>query len=150
MVDEVSRAAVARQPVPQFETTAWAPPARPLAASRVAIVTTAGLYREGDQGWSRGDQSFRVLPGGESEIRLGHQSANFDRSGFLADVNVVYPVDRLAEMVAEGVIGSVGAHNLSFMGAQGATLDTIRLDSGPAAAKLLRDDGVDVVVLTPV
>jgi hypothetical protein len=30
------------------------------------------------------------------------------------------------------------------------TLSTIKLDSGPAAAALLREDGVDVVLLTPV
>ena len=37
------------------------------------------------------------------------------------------------------------------MGAQlDHTLTTIRLDTGPAAARLLRDDGVDVVLLTPV
>ena len=29
-------------------------------------------------------------------------------------------------------------------------MSSIRMDSGPAAAKLLRDDGVDVVLLTPV
>lgn len=150
MVDELSRAAMDAQPVPQFEGTAWTPPRRPLSESRVAIVTTAGLYTPGDVGWSRGDQSFRVLPGGDGDVRLGHQSANFDRSGFLADVNVAYPVDRLAEMAAEGIIGSLGPRNLSFMGAQGPTLTTIRLDSGPAAATLLRDDGVEVVLLTPV
>jgi len=150
MVDEVSRTAMARQPVPHFETTSWSPLRRPLAASRVAIVTTAGLYIDGDTGWKRGDESYRVLPAGDADVRLGHQSANFDRSGFLADVNVAYPIDRIAEMSAEGVIGSLGPRNLSFMGAQGATLETVRLDSGPAAAKLLLGDGVDVVVLTPV
>jgi hypothetical protein len=29
-------------------------------------------------------------------------------------------------------------------------LSTLRLDSGPAAAQLLLEDGVDVVLLTPV
>jgi len=121
-----------------------------LAQSRVAIVTTAGLYADGDAGWSRGDQTFRVLPAEDRDVRLGHQSANFDRTGYLLDVNVVYPVDRLAEMKDDGTLGSLGPRNLSFMGAQAGTLETIRLDSGPAAAALLRDDGVDVVLLTPV
>jgi D-proline reductase (dithiol) PrdB len=63
----------------------------------------------------------------------------------------VYPVDRLEELVAEGVIGSVASRHVAFMGAQpDHNLTTMRVDSGPAAAKLLRDDGVDVVVLTPV
>lgn len=149
MVDDISRSGMEGQPVPQFECTAWTP-SHPLAEARVAIVTTAGLYVTGDAGWSRGDQSFRILPAGDANVRLGQQSANFDRSGFLADVNVAYPVDRLTEMAAEGSIGSLGPRNLSFMGAQGATLETIRLDSGPAAARLLLEDGVDTVLLTPV
>lgn len=108
------------------------------------------MYADGDAGWSRGDQTFRVLPAEDRDVRLGHQSANFDRTGYLLDVNVVYPVDRLAEMRDDGTLGSLGPRNLSFMGAQTGTLETIRLDSGPAAAALLRDDGVDVVLLTPV
>ena len=48
-------------------------------------------------------------------------------------------------------IGSVASRHLSFMGAQtDHTLTTLRLDTGPAAARLLLDDGVDVVLLTPV
>lgn len=150
MVDELNRAAVEDQPVPQFDSTAWTTPTKPLAESRVAIVTTAGLYIDGEAGWSGGDQTYRVLPAESREVRLGHQSANFDRTGFLLDVNVAYPVDRLAELRDSGVVGSLGPRNLSFMGAQTGTLETIRLDSGPAAAALLRADGVDVVLLTPV
>lgn len=150
MVDELSRAVAENQPVPVFDTTAWTPPTRPLSQARVALVTTAGLHVEGDPGWSRGDEGFKVLPSRDRQVRLGHQSANFDRTGFLLDVNVAYPVDRLAQMRDEGAIGSLGARNLSFMGALGGTLETIRLDSGPAAAALLREDGVEVVLLTPV
>lgn len=150
MVDELSRAVVQDQPVPVFETTAWTPLTRPLSEARVALVTTAGLHLDGDPGWSRGDEGFKVLPADDRDVRLGHQSANFDRTGFLLDVNVAYPVDRLAEMCDEGALGSLGARNLSFMGALNGTLETIRLDSGPAAAALLREDGVEVVLLTPV
>ena len=58
---------------------------------------------------------------------------------------------RLVEMAAEGVIGSVADVHISFTGAQiDHTLETIRLDTGPASARILSDDGVDVVILTPV
>ncbi len=123
-----------------------------LSAARVAIVTTAGLRRGGDIDlWSRTDGSFTVLPGDARDVQLSHFSPNFDRSGFAADLNVVYPIDRLAEMAAAGEIGSVANAHLSFMGAQtDATFSTILLDSGPAAARVLLDDGVDVVLLTPI
>jgi hypothetical protein len=69
----------------------------------------------------------------------------------LHDLDVVYPVDRLTEMAADGVIGSVNDRHISFMGAQlDATYATMIHDTGPAAAQILLDDGVDVVLLTPV
>ncbi len=43
----------------------------------------------------------------------------------------------------------MSAHHLAYAGNQ-FELSSIRLDSGPAGARLLRDEGVDVVVLTPV
>ena len=95
-------------------------------------------------------QSFRTFAKDERDVTIGHLSPNFDRSGFVADINVVYPIDRLKELAAEGVIKAVAPRHISFMGAQDETMTTIRMDSGPAAAKQLREDGVDVVLLTPI
>ena len=53
-------------------------------------------------------------------------------------------------MVEEGVIGRVAPRHIAFMGAQDGNMKTIRMDTAPAAAKLLREDGVDVVLLTPI
>lgn len=150
MSDRDTRAFAEDLPVYEFPEVAYAA-APPLAEARVAIVTTAGLRTDGTLLWARGDEGFTVLPSSARHIRMAHASQNFDRSGFMADLNVVYPADRLAELAAAGTIGSVAPRHLSFMGAQADhRLSTIRLDSGPAAAALLREDGVDVVLLTPV
>ena len=149
--DAAIRARVGDIPTPEFESTPVTE-APPLSEARVAIVTTAGLRSAGDvQLWQPSDGSFTVLPGGDRDVQLSHFSPNFDRTGFAADLNVVYPVDRLAEMAAAGEIGSVADRHISFMGAQfDATFSTILLDSGPAAARVLLADGVDVVLLTPI
>ena len=124
--------------------------APPLAQARVAIVTTAGLRPDGIGTWSEG-QGFTVLAHADHHVTVAHASANFDRAGVAADLNVIYPIDRLDELAAQGRIGSVASRHLSFMGAQlDHTFTTLRLDTGPAAAKLLIADEVDVVVLTPV
>lgn len=150
MGDEVVRARANQMEVFDFPGTPWTTP-KPLAESRVAIVTTAGLRADGGRTWAPGDQGFTVLPGDRRDLTLAHTSQNFDRTAVLEDLNVVYPVDRLAELAEQGVIGSVATEHLAFMGAQrDHTLTTLRLDSGPAAAELLRRDGVDVVLLTPV
>lgn len=121
-----------------------------LSNARVAIVTTAGLRTDGGAVWTQG-QGFVAIDGRQRTLTLAHASPNFDRTGVASDLNVVYPVDRLDELAQRGTIGSVAAQHLSFMGAQpDHTLATLRLDSGPAAAELLKADGVDVVLLTPV
>lgn len=146
--DATIRERVGDLPVPELDPVATTAP--PLAEARVAVVTTAGLKPAGEVTlWQPTDGSFTVLPADARDVQLSHFSPNFDRTGIVADLNVVYPVDRLVEMRDEGLIGSLNERNLSFMGAQ-FDLSTIVHDTGPAAAALLRDDGVDVVLLTPV
>jgi D-proline reductase (dithiol) PrdB len=125
-------------------------PSKPLSQSRVAIVTTAALRLADQDKFSGGDQSFRVLPATTEGLIMGQISPNFDRSGFIIDPNVVFPIDRLREMAEEGVIGSLSEQHIAFLGAQGESLSTIVMDTGPAAAKVLKDNGVEVVLLTPV
>lgn len=149
MSDDAMRALVDGVAVPEFDDTPFTSPP-PLAEATVAIVTTAALRRPGDAPWGRGDESFRLLPGDARDLTVGHASPNWDRSGIAADLNVAYPVDRLAELAAEGVIGAVAPNHISFHGVIEGNFSTIRMDSGPAAARRLREDGVDVVLLTPV
>lgn len=150
MSDTEMRALVDAIPVPAFDAPAFLSPL-PLASATVAIVTTAGLLAPGQAPFGAGgDQSFRVIPSGQRDLALGHWSPNFDRVGLTADLNVAYPADRLVEMAEQGVIGAVAPNHLSFMGAQDETMTTIRIDSGPAATRQLRDDGVDIALLTPV
>ena len=76
-------------------------------------------------------------------------SPNFDASRVSTDLTVVFPIDRLEEMAAEGVIGRVADVHLAFAGNQ-FDLAGIRMDGGPAGAEFLKSHEVDVVLLTPV
>ncbi len=38
---------------------------------------------------------------------MSHISVNFDRTGFQQDLNTVFPIDRLRELVADGEVGSM-------------------------------------------
>lgn len=151
MSDDQIRAVANQYPVPVFETTAFTmPPA--LRDATVTLVTTAGLRHpdQPDWGFRSGDQSFRVLDGANHSLMLSHTSQNFDRTGFAADLNVVFPLDRLDEMAREGAIRAVSPRHVSFVGNLDETMTTIRLDTGPAAARVLRESGANVVLLTPV
>lgn len=136
-------------PMPEFATPAFATPKR-LSEATVAIVTTAALHRASEDGYTNTDTSYRVIDRADRNLVMGHWSPNFDRAGFAADINVVFPIDRLEELEAQGVIGSVAPRHFAFAGNQEDTVSSIRLDSGPRAARALLADGVDVVLLTPV
>ena len=136
-------------PSPEFEPHST-PMTKPLSEATVAIVTTAGLKTDGEVAlWQPGDGSYTVIPAAERNLGLSHFSPNFDRAGIAEDLNVVYPIDRLGELAADGTIGAVAPRHLSFMGAQ-LDFTSIIQDSGPRAAQELIDDGVDVVIFTPV
>ena len=59
--DDGMRALVNDVPVPEFDTTPFTTPP-PLREATVAIVTTAAPRRTEDPPWTRGDETFRVLP----------------------------------------------------------------------------------------
>jgi D-proline reductase (dithiol) PrdB len=150
VADADIKRAVANIPVPTFEETSFVRLSKPLSECTVAIVTTAGLRLPEQDGFAGRDTSYRELPGDRRDLTMGHWSQNFDRSGFMTDINVVYPVDRLHELAAAGVIGAVAPRHFAFVGNQDETMTALRIDSGPAVGELLRHDGVDVVLLTPV
>ena len=133
---------------PDFDQAAFTA-AKPLAESTVAIVTSASLHHADQDDFAPADTTFRVLQGDRDDLVLGHWSPNFDTTGFALDTNVVFPIDRLRELAGQGRIGAVSDVHLSYAGNQ-FELSEVRLDSGPAGAKLLVDAGVDVVLLTPV
>lgn len=145
--DESLRSLLANAPVPEFPETARSEPP-PLERATVAIVTTAGLARPGEV-WEDQSSAFRTIGRDERDVVLAHNSTNFDRTGYAADRNVVFPIDRLEELARRGAIGAVASRHVSFLGST-FELSTMRLDTGPQAARMLRDDGVDVVLLTPV
>jgi len=147
--ESAMRKFAASMPLPEFEETCFVEPG-PLSQAKVAIVTTAALHRVDDPGFQIGDSDFHyeTLPRQARDLKLGHHSVNFDRGGFAADLNVVYPIDRLEELAEAGVIGEVAENHYAFAGNQSATVSEIRLDSGPHCAKTMLAENVDIVVLT--
>ena len=133
---------------PDFATTPWVE-GPPLSKRRVAIVSSAGLTVRGDRVFRGRDADYRAIPGttGTNDLLCSHISINFDRTGFQEDWNVVFPLDRLGELAAEGAIGSVAATHYSFMGATEPREMEI---AAREVAGRLKQDAVDAVILSPV
>jgi D-proline reductase (dithiol) PrdB len=136
--------------LPPLGPHAWTSHNKPLAEMRVALITTAGLHFRDDAAFDFADATFRPIPGDEdaNNLVMSHSSANFDRSGFAEDVNLVFPIDRLRELAADGVIRSIADVHYSFMGA--GLEPRAYEDNAAQVAGLLKQDQVDAVFLTPV
>ena len=133
---------------PDFKTTPWVE-GPPLRERRVAIVSSAGLVVRGGKVFRGRDGDYREIPGttAADDLLCSHISINFDRNGFQEDWNVVFPIDRLNELAAEGAIGSVASAHYSFMG---ATDPLEMVDGAKDVAQRLRADDVNAVLLTSV
>lgn len=136
-------------PCPTFETNPWVE-GPPLSERRVAIISTAGLHRLEDRPFTHeaGDY-YRVIPGDikAADLFMSHLSTNFDHAGFQQDWNVLFPIDRLRELVEEGFIGSVADFHYSFMGAW----DPMKMEAeARSLASILKKDHVNALLMLPV
>jgi D-proline reductase (dithiol) PrdB len=120
-----------------------------LAQRRIAIVSSAGLVVRGERPFRGRDADYRVIPSSPrpDQLMLSHISIDLDRTGFQEDWNVVFPLDRLNELAAEGAIGSVATTHYSFMGAT----DPVEMEGDTReVASLLKRDQVDAAILSSV
>lgn len=135
-------------PCPTYESTPWVT-GPVLAERRLALISTAGLHRRDDRPFGVGATDYRIIPADTPchELVMSHISTNFDRTGFQQDWNVVFPLDRLRELVANRIIGSLAEYHYSFMGAT----DPVQLEeTARSLARIMKHDGVDAVLLVPV
>lgn len=141
-------------PCLEYDTVPWTPLAQELSQSTLALVTTAGLHRRGDTPFMTdprdGDASYRVIPASTpaSDILQSHVSIGFDHTAIYRDLNVTFPIDRVRELVQQGVIGALAQHYYSFMGALRNPRRVLE-ETGPEVAKRLQEEGVDIVLITP-
>ncbi len=129
----------------------WMPLTKPLSRSRVALVTTAGVHLRGQAPFDvlarQGDPSFRALPSSTplDEYRITH--THYDHSDADRDINCVFPISRVKEMVHRGYLGSLAETNYGFMGFI-KDLEKLKVNAR-TVARALMDQGVDVVLGTP-
>jgi D-proline reductase (dithiol) PrdB len=132
----------------------WTAPEKPLSQCKVALVTTAGLHHKDQHPFymhdKMGDPTYREvsLTRDSDSIMITHDYYNHSDAD--RDINVVFPIDRLKELAAEGAIGSVAETHYSFMGhILDAHIRTLIGETAPEVALNLKSQSVDIVVLTP-
>ena len=138
----------------------WTPLARPLDQTRFNLVTSGGLYHQGQEPpfdleretreptW--GDPSYRTLATDMDPAAVGVSHHHLNPADIEADMNILLPIQRFQEMADQGRIGGLARRAFSFMGYQGFPADQRPWKEryGPEVAEKLLADQVDSVLLT--
>ena len=146
------------------ETAPFTPLKKPLCESRVTLISTAGFTLMPEGGLSEQEKQALMTSGSNvgsydlevwpvpseiSEEQILYVVANHDRSqSDMSDPNTFYPVTRLREFAAEGVLGSL-APTYFRLKENYSQRKTIEVDA-PEVLKRCQEEQVDVALLSPV
>lgn len=134
--------------VPITPPTVWTPVTKELKDMVVALVTAAGVHEKKDERFNlAGDFSFRKIRDTtpSSELMVSH--GGYDNGDVNKDINCMFPIDRMHELAKEGFIKSIAPIHIGFMGG-GGNQDRLENETGPEIAKVLKEEGVDAVLMT--
>lgn len=148
-----------RGPFPGEEGPVWAPFGKRLAESRIALLTSAGIYvkashpsfdvdaeRERPE-W--GDPTWRSIPGGTGPEDIGVAHLHINDVDVLADPEIALPLRLLERLAEEGVVGGAVANHVAVMGYQERNLRDWQATTAPEIVANLREQGADALVLAP-
>lgn len=135
----------------------FTPLAKPLSRCRVMLVSTASIVMLDDAG--RPTETLPVMGGRDLEVfpvpsdlpleRLRSTSEDHDRvQTDMSDSNAYFPLERLREFVAEGVLGSLAPEALRLV-PNYSQRKTLTVDA-PEVLRRAREQAVDAVLLSPV
>lgn len=137
----------------------WAPVTKALPASKVALLTTAGISMKGDAPFDmelerrnpmRGDPGWRALRADATAATVEVNHLHIDTGYILRDLDVALPIARLRELAAAGEIGAVAETHYSTMGYQGGDRTSQAEQSAPEIVARMKREEVDLALLAPV
>ena len=124
-------------------------PKKPLRESRLALVTTGGVHLPEQLRFDiddpAGDCSYREIP---SDVRGLTWTHAYHRPDEGSDLDAVFPLWTLRDLVSAGEVEALNHRHFSFMGAI-HEMGQLRERTAPEVADKLVEDGVDAVLLTP-
>lgn len=124
----------------------YTPLKRDLKECRIALVSTSGAYVEGMQPFTDNDTTFRLIPNDTDTRNIRFVPGHFDTAPGAQDPNVMFPLDRLRELLSSGEIGKLSEQHIS-MGLTTELRKVKEVVSWEIAATLMKFRP-DVVVLT--
>jgi D-proline reductase (dithiol) PrdB len=129
-----------------------APLHKPLRDCRLTFVSTAGVQLKGsvplDTVHPIGDYTFRRVPSTARPADLEIHQIKYPTVGAHRDLNVIFPIERLQELVAEGVIGGLTASFFTFIG-YNMDPDRVERDLAVSIADAVEDEEADIALMCP-
>jgi len=129
---------------------AFTPLAKPLAESKLAMISTAGTYIEGQVAYYyKDDTSIRAIPVDTpvDKIRFSHIMENYLVEA-RQDPLTVFPLEALQRLKREGVIGELVSNYLSCMGGIYSQKRVVA-ELIPRLEAALNEEAPDVLLLVP-
>ena len=134
--------------VPITPPPVWTPVTKELKDMTVALATAAGVHHKDDKRFNlAGDFTYRIIRDTMPSDELMVSHGGYDNGDVNKDINCMFPIDRLHELKKEGFIKNVAPVHIGFMGG-GGDQDKFKNETGPAIAKILKEEGVHAVILT--
>ena len=126
--------------------------AKQLRDCRLTFVSSAGVQPKGTMPFDVvhpvGDYSFRRVPSISKPFDLEIHQIKYPTHGAMRDLNVIFPIERLQELAADGMIAGLTPSFLSFIG-YNMHPDRLEQTLAEDIASAVSADGADVCLLCP-
>jgi D-proline reductase (dithiol) PrdB len=123
-----------------------------LAKSTIAIVTAGGVHLKEQEPFNiadeLGDLGYRIIPEDVNSAELMVTHHHYDHADADKDINVVFPIDVLRDLQAEGFIKAGARKHIGYMG---YTMQLKAMYEGTAreiANEIDKGSRADAVILT--
>jgi D-proline reductase (dithiol) PrdB len=127
---------------------AFVPLAKPIAECRVALISSGGIMYRDQPRFHREDPSYRRIPKNATRDDLSIWHFGYPTGDAERDPNCVFPLERLRELEACGVIGELVDPAFSFMGGI-YSARKVRDELAPQIVSELKRAHADALFLVP-
>lgn len=127
--------------------------AKPLAVSRLTLVSSCGVHLKSDQPLDVchpfGDFRFMRVPSGVKHDDLIIHQLKYPHDDADLDINVIFPIERLQELHEEGRLGGLTPNFFSFIGYNMDPEKFERIVAEGIAEAVVQEERADCALLAP-
>jgi D-proline reductase (dithiol) PrdB len=126
---------------------------KPLHESRLTLISSCGVHMKSDRPMDVchpfGDFSFRRVSSAAKHSDLIIHQLKYPHDDADIDINVIFPIERLQELAAEGIIGGLTPNFFSFIGYNMDPEKFERTVADGIAHAVSEEEHADIALLAP-